>query len=171
MNKLYKIISVCLCSAMVLPLSACGKEPVEETESKNDVSSVAVVSHVTVVDSNDIPVNESPLAKEEFIFGNVFFNKAVTTIELSDTNIDSFAPLLECPYLETLTLTGCKIRDYSMLNSLTQIKNLTLSDCGFDNLSNVSDLIQLRSLDLSYNNISDIIKLSSLKNLQSLMIT
>ncbi|MBQ2348522.1 MAG: hypothetical protein II388_09170, partial [Clostridia bacterium] len=102
MNKLYKIISVCLCSAMVLPLfSGCGKETEEPTESKNDVSSIAVVSHVTVVDSNDIPVNESPLAKEEFIFGNVFFNKAVTTIELSDTNIDSFAPLLECPYLET----------------------------------------------------------------------
>ena len=173
MNKSLKIICSALCVALTLPLlTACDKEGKEETTSSaSAVSPAAPEVSTAPIDTNDVPAIESPLAKEEFIFGNVFFNKAVTTVELSDTTIDSFEPLIDCPYLQTITLSGCEIKDFSGLNSLTQISHLTISDCGFENLSYISDLIQLQSLDISNNKITDIIKLSSLKNLNSLMVT
>ena len=173
MNSWQKIASCVLCAAVLLPsLSACSEgsgETQSSSQPKNETSLVAVVSMLP--NTNDVPAKESPLAKEEFIFGNVFFDKAATVVELSDTTIDSFEPLVDCPYLQTVTISDCKILSYSGLGSLTQISNLTISGCEFDNLSYVSDLIQLKSLDISNNGITDIIKLSSLKNLNSLMVT
>ena len=171
MNKSLKIICSALCVTMFFSmLTACKEKGKDSEDTDTDVSSAATVSSVPI-DTNEVPAAQSPLAQEEFIFGNVFFNKAVTTVELSDTTIDSFDVLTDCPYLQTVSLSGCEVRDFSGLNSLTQISNLTISGCNFDNLSYVSDLIQLKTLDLSNNNINDIIKLSSLKNLTSLMVT
>ena len=157
MNKKFnRIVCGIMCAALIVPMFAGCDNKNEETES------IVSVPHVTSMDESvnsvpetfDIPAQESPLAKEEFVFGNVFFNKAVTSIELSDTIIDSLDPLIQCPYLETLSLSSCKILNWSALNSLTQLQNLTLSDCSFDNLSYLSDLTQLKSLDISNNNIT-----------------
>ncbi|MBQ3692020.1 MAG: hypothetical protein II931_01675, partial [Clostridia bacterium] len=102
MKKSLKIICSALCAAMVFPiLTACDKEGKSEAESSAPEPGFSVSDVSTApIDTNDVPAVESPLAKEEFIFGNVFFNKAVTTIELSDTTIDSFDSLIDCPYLQ-----------------------------------------------------------------------
>ena len=143
MNKSLKIICSALCVAMMLSLlTACNKESEQETVSSEWSPSSLPSASTSSVNTNDVPAIESPLAKEEFIFGNVFFNKAVTTVELSDTTISSFEPLIDCPYLQTLTLNSCEIKDFSGLNSLTQISDLTITDCSFENLSYISDLIQ-----------------------------
>ena len=143
MNKKFtRIACGALCLAVMVPLFAgCGEKGNEPTE-----ESTASIPHVTSMESvtsvpetNDIPAEESPLANEEFVFGNVFFNRAVTSIELSDTIIDSLDPLIQCPYLETLSLTDCKVLNWTALNSLSQLQNLTISDCNFDNLNKFED--------------------------------
>ena len=173
-NKITRIVCGTMCFAMLLPMLAGCKDKGDNGSTESAASLppvISMTSEAVVPETNDVPAKESPLAKEEFVLGNVFFNKAVTSIELSDCIIDSLDPLIECPYLDTLSLSGCKVLSWTALNSLTQVQNLTISDCGFDNLSNLSDLTQLKTLDISNNDISDIIKLSSLKNLTSLMVT
>lgn len=75
MNKKFnRIICGVMCMVMMIPmLAGCDKE-------KDDTNSEVSVPHVTSMDTVnsvpetfDIPAQESPLAKEEFVFGNVFF--------------------------------------------------------------------------------------------------
>ena len=122
MKKSLKIICSALCAAMVFPiLTACDKEGKSEAESSAPEPGFSVSDVSTApIDTNDVPAVESPLAKEEFIFGNVFFNKAVTTIELSDTTIDSFDSLIDCTVLifRRLRLTAVKLRIFRGLTPL-----------------------------------------------------
>lgn len=94
----------------------------------------------------------------------------LNSLDVSNNNIYSIAPLAVYPALEGLNLNGNTLKDFSPLTKLAKLKVLSLSKCGLTDLETLGTLDTLEVLDISGNLIRDFTPLYKLKKLKELTI-
>ncbi|MDE0453144.1 MAG: leucine-rich repeat domain-containing protein [Gammaproteobacteria bacterium] len=96
------------------------------------------------------------------------FAESLTSLQLTDGEIEDLSPLSGLTSLKQLILSNHKIVDLSSLSGLENLKVLTLVTNDLADISVLSDLTSLTHLDLQDNRIADISALRHLANLQVL---
>lgn len=89
----------------------------------------------------------------------------LTSLRVSDTNIEDTWVLEKLENLGDLWLNNVKVEDFSFIKNLTRLRSLNLDDNNISDISFLENLTNLGYLNLNNNDITDISSLENLTNL------
>ncbi|MCP4520216.1 MAG: leucine-rich repeat domain-containing protein [Cytophagales bacterium] len=92
----------------------------------------------------------------------------IKRLDLSNSHITNFKPVLALRGLLELNLSKSKIRDLNYLKNCSRLKKLDLSESNLTTLSGLEHNLHLEILDVSKNELTDLEPLEGLKNLLEL---
>ncbi len=92
----------------------------------------------------------------------------IKRLDLSETYITNFKPLLALRGLTHLNLHKAKIKDLNFIKNCARLKELDLSETGIESLKGMEQLVYMEKLDISKNQLTDLTPITAMQNLVEL---
>ena len=137
----------------------------DDTSSTDDISTIRLLPGTKYLTLGDHP-------REAIDLGALADLRGLLRLDLSQSAIQSLAPLAGLPLVTLRMLNDTGITDFKPLSSLTSLKVLDLSNCGLTSLEPLAGLVALEELDVSGNRqLASLAGIESLRNLKELELT